>query len=278
MMTQDEFEKLYRFLKSRYGIDMSHKQKIMEGRMENYLNSKGFHSYSEYIRVLESDFTGQLEKDLVNIMSTNHTYFMREFEHFQFLKDIVLPYLKQTCSLTRDLCIWCGAASTGQEPYMIAMLLQEFFGLEAAKWDKQLLATDISTDALSQAKKGIYTADEIKTLPEHWKRLYFKQIANTDHYEVSDSIKSQIIFRSFNLMMPFPFKRKMHVIFLRNVMIYFDQKTKQELSRKIYQIMEPGGYLFIGRTETLERGHQFELIQPSIYRKPLKPDRKEERL
>lgn len=266
-MTQDEFLHIYRFMKSRYGIDMSRKKEIMEGRLENYIRSNGFHSYSEYINVLESDITGKYERELVNILTTNHTFFMREFEHFEFLREKVLPRLREKEAARKDLCIWCGAASTGQEPYMLAMLLKDFFGFEHNKWDTKVLATDISTEVLAQAVDGRYERAQIEELPESWKRRFLHSLPD-GRFEVTKEIKDEVIFRQFNLMDMFPFKRKMHIIFLRNVMIYFDKETKNQLIKKVYDVMEPGGYLFVGRTETIDRCEvPLELIQPSIFRK-----------
>ncbi len=260
--------RIYRFLKSRYGIDMERKKEIMQGRLDNYIRMNGFGSYSEYMNAVEADFTGRLEREMVNILSTNHTFFMREFEHFDYLKQIVLPQLRIKEAHSRDLCIWCGAASTGQEPYMLAMLLKEFFGLEHEEWDTKVLATDISTQALQQAIAGRYNSEQIAELPDSWKRRFLKQVPGKEVYEVTKEIKDELIFRQFNLMDEFPFRKKMHIVFLRNVMIYFDKKTKQELIQKVYDVMEPGGYLFIGRTETIDKSvTPFELIQPSIFRK-----------
>ncbi len=267
-MTDEEFLRIYRFVKSRYGIDMARKKEIVQGRLDNYIRINGFLNYSEYMNTIESDFTGKWERELVNILTTNHTFFMREFEHFDFLRQIVLPELRRTEERRKDLCIWCGAASTGQEPYMLAMLLKDFFGLEHETWDTKVLATDISTEVLQHASAGVYEAEQIECLPEHWKRRFLKQIDGGMHYEIAKEIKDEVLFRQFNLMEPFPFKRRMHIVFLRNVMIYFDKETKQQLIQKVYDAMEPGGYLFIGRTETIDRSNiPFELIQPSIFRK-----------
>lgn len=267
-MTNEEFNRIYRFLKNRYGIDMEHKREIMQGRLDNYVRMNGFNSYSEYMNAVESDFTGRLERELVNILSTNHTFFMREFEHFDYLRQVVLPQLKISEAQNKDLCIWCGAASTGQEPYMLAMLLKDFFGFEHELWDTKVLATDISTQALQQATAGRYTQGQIEQLPDSWKRRFLKPVEGGSFYEVTKEIKDEIIFRQFNLMDAFPFRKKMHIVFLRNVMIYFDKETKQELIQKVYDVMEPGGYLFIGRTETIDKGRtSFKLIQPSIFQK-----------
>lgn len=267
-MTNEEFFRIYRMLKERYGIDMERKKEIVQGRLDNYIHVNGFQNYSEYLYALSADKTGKLEQELVNILTTNHTFFMREFEHFEYLKRVVLPQLRISEERRRDLCIWCGAASTGQEPYMLAMLLKEFFGLEHDTWDTKVLATDISVEALNHAVKGVYDKEQIESLPDSWKRRFLRAVGGGNQYEITKEIKDEVLFRKLNLMDEFPFKRKMHIVFLRNVMIYFDKETRDELIAKVYEVMELGGYLFVGRTETVDRNNTpFRMIQPSIFRK-----------
>ena len=268
MITEEEFIRISTHMKQHYGIDLSQKKVIIDGRMENYIKSSGYRNFHEYLNAMEADRSGTLEKVLVNFLTTNHTYFMREFEHFEYFKKEVLPWLKKKESSRRDLHIWCGAASTGEEPYMIAMVLADFFGMEHSMWDTKVLATDISTKVLKQAIAGVYTEKQLKNLPEQWKKHFFIPVAGGTQYMVKDELKKEVIFRQFNLMDPFPFKRKLHTVFLRNVMIYFDDETKKTLIQKVYDNMEPGGYLFIGTTETLDRSSTpFQIIQPSIFRK-----------
>lgn len=264
-MTEQEFLRIFRLIKGKYGIDLERKKEIIQGRLENYIRANGYTNYSDYMNDVDMDVTGNRERELVNILTTNHTYFMREFEHFDYLKETVLPWAKKKLESSRDLAIWCGAASTGQEPYMLAMLLKDFFGLEHEAWDTKVLATDLDTEALLHAKQGIYTAEQIENLPDSWKRRFLRPWTD-GKFQITQEIKDEVLFRQFNLMDVFSFKRKMHVIFLRNVMIYFDKETKQQLIRKVYEAMEPGGYLFIGRTETIDRTQvPLELIQPSIF-------------
>ncbi len=267
MIKDEEFKRIAAHMKQRYGIDLAQKKVIVNGRLENYIKRGGWGSFDEFMNAVEQDKYGNQEKMLVNFLTTNHTYFMREFEHFDFFKSTVLPWLKTKESASRDLRIWCGAASSGEEPYMIAMVLADFFGLEREHWDTKVLATDISTKVLQKAISGIYNADQLENVPEQWKRHFFRTLTG-GQYQVKDELKKEVIFRQFNLMDPFPFRRKMHTIFLRNVMIYFDEKTKRELVQKVYDALEPGGYLFIGTTETLDRNSTpFKIIQPSIFRK-----------
>ena len=268
MITDEEFLRIVRYLKPRYGLDLEQKKVIVNGRMENYIKAGGWANFNQYMDAVESDRSGNLEMILVNMLTTNHTYFMREFGHFDYFRKEVLPWLKTKESAKKDLRIWCGAASTGEEPYMIAMVLQDFFGVEHRQWDTKILATDVSTRVLKHAIAGIYNAEGLKQVPEQWKRHFFKQDKISGQYMVKEELKKEVIFRQFNLMEPFPFRKKLHTIFLRNVMIYFDEKTKAELLRKVYDILEPGGYLFIGMTETLDRNTvPFQIIQPSIFRK-----------
>ena len=267
-LTDEEYLRIVRFLKSRYGIDMSRKKEIVSGRLENYIRAGGWHTYTEFMNAVESDITGNLEKKLVNLLSTNHTYFMREPEHFTYMRQVVLPWLKQKEAKSKDIRIWCGASSTGEEPYTLAMIIMDYFGLEHTAWDTQVLATDISTQVLRKAMDGVYSSEQVEVLPENWRRRFFRKILNEDAYRVTDELKKEVIYRQFNLMDPLPFRKKLHVVFLRNVMIYFDEKTKRELIEKIYEVMEPGGYLFIGQTETINKEYcPFEHVRPSVYRK-----------
>lgn len=270
MLTDQEFTRIATFLKGKYGIDMTAKKIIMNGRMENFVASHGYSGFTEFMNALDVDQTGELEKNLVNMLTTNHTFFMRESEHFDFLKKQVVPWIKELEADTKDMRVWCGAASTGEEPYALALTLVDALGFEAPGWDSTILATDISESALSTAIRGVYEGEQLDVLPEHWKRRYFKPVAGTTSYEATKELKDLVTYRKFNLMNPFPFRKPMHVIFLRNVMIYFDEPTKNKLVEKVYESLVPGGYLFVGRTETINRSNtDFEMIQPSIFRKPV---------
>ena len=181
-------------------------------------------------------------------------------------RDHILPELKQRVR-NKDLRIWSAGCSTGEEPYTLAFFIDEFFGKEKALWDTKILATDISTRVLDYAVKGVYSVDSVKNLPNHWLRNYFRK--HESGYEIVDRIKREVIFRKFNLMdRIFPFKKKFHIIFCRNVMIYFDKQTKAELIRRFYDAMEYGAYLFIGHSESINRGESpFKYVMPSVYRK-----------
>ncbi len=267
MITDSEFNRIVVYVKRNYGIDLSQKRVLVGGRLENYLVRNGYASYDEYMGKVEANPKGTEATDLINVLTTNHTYFMRESAHFDYMAKVALPWAKAKAARDKDLRIWSAASSTGEEPYTLAMVVMDFFGLEHKAWDTRILATDVSTRVLEHASKGVYLKEEIAPLPPKWKQRYFKQISE-EEYRVKDELKNQLIYRQFNLMSPFPFKRKFHIVFLRNVMIYFPDDTKYQVISKIYDFMEPGGYLFIGTTESLNRNKtKFEYVQPSIYRK-----------
>ena len=267
MLTDHEFQRIVRYVKGRSGIDLSQKRVLVTGRLENYLIRNGYESYDAFMELVEKDPKGKESEQLINAVSTNHTYFMRESEHFEYLRKVVLPQIRQKEAWSRDLRIWSGASSTGEEPYALAMVIKDFFGLEYSQWDTRLLATDISTRVLQHALKGVYMAEQVQPLPERWLKSHFKQV-DRDHYKVKDELKKAVIFRQFNLMNPFPFKKRFHVVFMRNVMIYFEEDVKYKIVEKVYDFMEPGGYLFIGTTEALNlEKTRFKFVQPSIYRK-----------
>ncbi len=266
-MTEVEFNRLVEFLESRYGINLASKKVIVQGRLDNYIARQGYASYGEYLNAVERDKSGHELQNMLNILTTNHTYFWREPDHFVFLRDVILPWIVKKEQNTHDIRIWSGASSSGEEPYTIAMVIKDFLGLNYGKWDSTLLATDLSSEVLRYAMNGVYLKEKIEVLPEVWQRSNFKRV-DEFNYRVSDDIRKNVMFRQFNLMDDFPFKKRMHCVFLRNVMIYFSAETKRNLVNKIYNILEPGGYLIIGNTENIDKdATQLEYVRPSIFRK-----------
>ncbi len=266
-ISDKEFQQLAEFVRERYGINLGkEKRALVMGRLQNVLLNNNFASFSAFYDHVISDKTGNAITTLVNRLSTNHTFFMRESDHFQFFKNTVLPYLVSAVA-NRDLRIWSAGCSTGEEPYTLAMIIADFLGSAKATWDTKVLATDISANCLQTAARGVYLNDNVASLPASWKLEYFKKL-DADNSMLVDRIKNEIIFRNFNLMQPFPFKKRFHVIFCRNVMIYFNAHTKAELINKFYDFTEPGGYLFIGHAESLQRDNTpYKYIIPAVYRK-----------
>lgn len=266
-INETEFLRLIGYMKNNYGINLTQKKTLIEGRLSNTIIEKGFDSFGEYFNFVFSDKTcGEIET-LINKLTTNHTFFMRESKHFDYFRNTVLPYLAESIR-DRDLRIWSAGCSTGEEPYTLQMIMNDYFGNNSVFWDKKILATDISTRALEIAKVGKYPLEAISEITPFWKLNYFEKL-DGENVRVKESIRENVIFRKFNLMEEqFPFKRKFHVIFCRNVMIYFEKNTKQLLVNKFYDCLDKGGYLFIGHSETIDKEEtDFKYIIPAVYRK-----------
>ncbi len=230
------------------------------------VTSRGFRSFKEFIDFAFADKTGNETMQLVNKLTTNHTFFLREPEHFEFLKSTVLPYIEKNNARERSMNIWCAASSTGQEPYSIAMTVDEYFGSRSSGWNMRILATDIDTDVLQTARDGIYTNDMVKDVPPQWLSRYFTR-KDDKHYQIIDRIKKLVEFRQFNLMDNIVCTRPYDLISCRNVMIYFEQATKNALIERFYDVTKDGGYLFIGHAESVGRDTRYTYIKPAIYRK-----------
>lgn len=264
-ITDAEFQRLINFMHDTYGIDLSRKRVLIEGRLSNMLAQKGFSNYNDYLNAVFADKSGRETVELVNKLTTNHTYFMREPQHFDFMKSVFLPYIEKT-SVDRDVRIWCAASSSGEEPYSLAMTIDDYFGSRRAGWDLRILATDISTDVLQKARNAVYNAESLNGLPPGWKEKYFKPNANGT-YTVIDRIRKEVIFKQFNLMDKIVYKKPFDLISCRNVMIYFDVPTKDALVQRFYDASKKGAYLFIGHAESVSKNTHYKFIQPAIYRK-----------
>lgn len=266
-LTDLEFEYIVRYVQDRYGINLSKKRLLIEGRLYFTVVSKGFKTYGQYFEYAMKDTTGAELTTLLDKLTTNHTFFMREVQHFAFLKETVLPQLEKT-SRDKDLRIWSAGCSFGNEPYNIAMCVDDYFGEKKRLWDTKILATDISNKALQTAKQGIYRTDSLTDIPVEWKNKYFQKISDTDS-KVTLELRKEVVFRYFNLMDDIAFKKPFDVIFCRNVMIYFNNETKEKLIERFYNALKPGGYLFIGHSENMAKKTKFDQVKPAIYLKQM---------
>lgn len=271
-ITDAEFKRLVKFMYDNFGINLSAKRVLVQGRLGNMLRDRGFKNYNDYIDTVMNDKSGAEVTIILNKLTTNHTFFMREPEHYTYMKDVILPYMTSV-SKNHVLRIWSAACSSGEEVYTIAMLMDEYFGADKANWDTRILASDISQNVITKAKAGIYQEEGMKGLSNEWKSRYFNNLGN-GNYEICQAIKDEVIFKTFNLMDPMPDKYKKNpfdLIFCRNVMIYFDMPTKQALVNRFYDVIKPGGYFYIGHAESIDRQDtKFQYIKPAIYRKPEK--------
>lgn len=264
-----DFNRLVTFMKSSYGIDLSKKRQLIVGRLSNTITGMGMSSFTEYVdHILRTKDPSDVET-LINKLTTNYTFFMREREHFDFFQHTILPWLEQSRQSKKVLSIWSAACSSGEEPYTMSMILKEYFANKPG-WDTRLLATDISQEVLRTAQNAEYPEESLKDLPKGWKQKYFRKGSAPGQYVVAPEVKNNVIFRTFNLMDPIRFKLKFDVIFCRNVMIYFDQATKDALVKRMYDASNPGAYLLIGHSEGLNKATTpYDYIMPATYRKKL---------
>lgn len=261
----EDFIKLVGFIKERYGLNLTDRKVLVESRLSNYVLDCGFDSFADYLNLVYNDSTQREVANMINRLTTNHTYFMRETAHYQHMMEVFLPWAEKNIK-DKTLNIWSAGCSYGNEPYNIAMCLDEYFGLKRNKWDLKILATDISFNALKGAANGIFSASSIERMPDKWREKYFCR-AQFGDYKVVDSIRNNVVFKYHNLMDDIHFKKKFHLIFCRNVMIYFNEETKSKVCRKFYDATETGGYLYIGHAESAPEDMPYKKIYTAVYRK-----------
>lgn len=266
-LKDDEFIRLRDFMYDKFGINLKEKRPLVESRLQTVLAQQGYNSFTEFLNHMERDTTGEDLSLVVTKMTTNFTYFYREEEHFNILGKEILPAVLPRIH-DGNLNIWSAGCSSGEEPYTLAMFLDSYLGPHKRGLDARILATDISDRVMGIAREGIYDEDHMARMPKSWRKDYFTP--NGDgRYRISPKIQKEIIFRKFNLMEPvFRFKKKFHVIFCRNVMIYFDDETRTKLAERFHDALMPGGYLVIGMSETLFHNEkQFDYLHSSTYRR-----------
>ena len=265
-LSEHDFIRLTSFIKNNFGINLTQKRQLITSRMSSTLMQQGYKSFTEYIDHILSAATPDDIETLLNKLTTNYTYFMREPAHYEFFQNTILPDLVRKHERDKVLSIWSAGCSSGEEPYNISMILMEYLGSSAAAWDTRVLANDISQQALAAAQQGTY--DLPPTIPSSWRQKYFVPAADGRRHTVAPKIRKNVIFHTFNLMNPIHFRLKFDVIFCRNVMIYFDQPTKDALIQRFYDATNPGGYLLIGHSETLNKDNSpYQYLQPATYRK-----------
>jgi chemotaxis protein methyltransferase CheR len=249
-MTEVEFEALRTFLKARSGLALSpDKRYLVESRLSSVCTRFKIESLSHLVREIRAGRSIALEKATIEAMTTNETFFFRDKAPFDLFQDVLLPkYLKERAS-NRRLRIWCAAASTGQEPYSLAMLLKEA-APRMPGWNIDIVATDISTEVLDKAKVGFYNQFEVQRgLPIRFLVKYFKQIG--DQWQIAPEIRSMVDYRYLNLIEDFSRLGQFDIVYCRNVLIYFEPNLKADVLRRIANTMTADGSLVLGASETV---------------------------
>ena len=272
-MTELEFEFLRGFLKARSGLSLTtEKRYLVESRLTPVCRRFELDDLSELVTGLKAGRDHDLEKAVVEAMTTNETFFFRDKIPFDLFKDVLLPRYRESRAATRRLRIWCAAASTGQEPYSLAILLNEA-PLRLAGWQIEIVATDISTEVLDRAKAGLYSQFEVQRgLPIQLLLKYFTQVG--DQWQIAPQIRSMVDFRTVNLIKDFGYLGTFDIVYCRNVLIYFDSITKTDVLKRLSQALAPDGALLLGAAETVIGLTDALAPDPAhrgLYSKSLKP-------
>lgn len=263
-LTPKQYKFLCRQIYDLCGINLSGKVELVQSRLSKRLTQLKLENYDSYFQLVENDASGSERIWMIDALTTNKTSFYREMDHFEFLEKSVLPFLKE-----RRLRIWSAACSTGEEPYSIAIELRECLP-QIDSWDAKILATDLSTRVLKLAQQGVYGAEKLKPIAAPlWKKYFDPGYASgQNNWRIKPEVAKLVRFAQLNLMDEFPMKGPFDFIFCRNVMIYFDKPTREVLVNRFYKLLKPGGFLFVGHSESLNgTTHNYKYIQPAIYQK-----------
>lgn len=263
---EEEFSQFVRYINGIYGIDLSKKKILAECRLNRYIQKTGARTLSEFMVKMKADKTGRIEAQVLNRLTTNYTYFLRENKHFEYLTEKILPGLQaDKCSSYRIMCAGC---SSGEECYTLSMLLCDYKRKGGYLPEFRITGTDISEKVLQKAEEASYRLSELKGIPAEWQKEYLDIDRDNDCFQIRPEVRSRVNFYKMNLLKPFGSQLQYDLILCRNVMIYFDEESRRKLLEKLYGCLKPGGYLFVGHTELLYRKNDlFEYICPAIYRK-----------
>lgn len=257
---RSEFDKISRFAYDKFGVLLGPgKEELVTARLAPKLRKLGLPNFGAYLTHVERDPSGLAMLEMIDALTTNHTSFFREEQHFRFLTGPALDLLRKTPSPT----IWSAACSSGEEPYSIVMWLNEQAPDVAQRL--RVLATDISTKVLAAAQKGEYPTERVDSMPRPVRLKYFENASSG--VTVNRDVRARVEFRRLNLIEPIRMHQKFPVIFCRNVMIYFDARTQERLIAQLADFLLPGGYLFVGHSESLSSLKQpLKYVQPAVYR------------
>lgn len=265
-----DFRFLAKLVHEQTGIVLKdHKMNMVYSRLARRLRELELSSFKEYCGLLQGDRGDQELGSFINAITTNLTRFFREQHHFDHLRDTVFPEIQDMAQKTgrNRLRIWSAGCSSGEEPYSIAMTLSAAFP-RLGSWDARILATDLDTGMVARGKSGRYPAGDLETVPAHLRKRYFTAGTDKSIVTASDQLRGLITFKQLNLLGSWPMKGPFDAIFCRNVMIYFDEPTKSRLVRRYAQLLKPGGWLYIGHSETLlDSQDVYQLMGRTIYRR-----------
>ena len=264
-LSDAQFKKISTLMHDVCGINLrAGKEDLVRSRLLKRLQELGLDSFEGYMQRLKRDTSGEELAQLIDVLTTNKTSFFREHQHFDFLRDHVLPELVADGRKAR---IWSAGCSSGEEPFSIAILLAEKLPAAYGR-EPRILASDISTRMLAVARAATYDEAALKDMPARLRQKYFTCAHDKQprSYRVNDDIRAMVRPARLNLMDPWPMSGPFDLIFCRNVMIYFDKPTQEKLVSRLWKVVRPGGHLFVGHSESLTTSrHDFRYVQPAVY-------------
>ncbi|MCD8350439.1 MAG: hypothetical protein LUC93_07505 [Planctomycetaceae bacterium] len=271
-LTNELFDKICKYIYEKARISLGkNKMELVRARFGKVIRQRKMSGFREYFQWMVSDTTGDALREVMNAISTNLTSFFRENDHFEFMSRTMLPDLERRNVRTGGkirLRGWSAGCSTGEEVYTLSMTISEHIK-KRDEWDIKLLATDIDTEVVAHGQRGVYGKDRITGIPPTLVKKYLEPVSDEKGrpaYRMREELRRMITFRHLNLFTDWPFRNKFNFIFCRNVMIYFDRPTQESLINRYYDNLAPGGFLFIGHSESLSGvNHRFEYVKPTIY-------------
>lgn len=271
-LTDELFGKICKYVYEKARINLGkNKMELVRARFGKVIRQRRMAGFHEYYEWMTSDKSGEALREVMNAISTNLTSFFRENDHFEFMAKTMIPQIAAANKGGKPrLRGWSAGCSTGEEVYTMSMTIAEAVG-RLDEWDVKLLATDLDTEVVAHGQRGVYGKDRISGISQALVKKYLDPATDDKGkpaYRMKELLRRLITFRHLNLFSDWPFKSKFSYIFCRNVMIYFDRPTQEGLINKYYDVLAPGGYLFIGHSESLSGvNHRFEYVKPTIYRK-----------
>ena len=268
LFTEDDFKKIANILHSHAGTALAEgKAALVYSRLAKRLRTLGLRSFREYCSLVEGQQGVDERQAMMAALTTNVTRFFREPHHFDHLREVLMPKLAERARRGGRVRLWSAACSNGQEPYSMAITVLAALP-EAASLDVKILATDIDPNMIAEGRAGIYREDAVAPVPLELRRKWFRKAPGSG-WEVAPDLRELVAFRELNLIGDWPMKGRFDAIFCRNVMIYFDRPTQEELVRRLAERLVPGGYLLVGHSESLTGiHHRLKMVKPAIYQLP----------
>ena len=252
LCTDRDFKDIANLVYNACGIVLGdHKREMVYSRLARRVRALKLNDFKAYLAYLDTHKDQEFDA-FINAITTNLTSFFREVHHFEFIKSELIPNLIKANKDTKRIRIWSAGCSTGEEPYSLAMTLNNAF---PSNWDVKILATDLDSNVLEKAQKGVYTAANVNGLDATHLKRWFLKSKDGEHYKVKDKLRERISFKRLNLLQDWPMKGPFDLILCRNVVIYFDKETKDHLFKRYANILSDHGYLFLGHSESMGKEH-----------------------